>query len=260
MESRILLRVVTGQSQLEILRDVDAELTPEQASRFEEMIKRRERREPLAYLRGTQEFYGLTFDVSPAVLVPRPETEMLVDFAINKLRDRPGPVLIDVGTGSGCIAVAAAVHLPHLRIIAVDLSLDALEIAQRNAASNGVHDRIRFVQGDLLQDFPPASADVVVANPPYIPSNDVDTLQPEVRNYEPRLALDGGSDGFALLHRLMDRAATVLKQDGWLGVEVGMGQAESLATRLRQDGWTNVETVKDLAGIERVVTAQNPAR
>jgi release factor glutamine methyltransferase len=258
MESQLLLGIVTGRSRLEILRDVDAAVTPEEAHKFDELVKRRVLREPLAYLRGTQEFYGLTFEVSPAVLVPRPETELLVDLAIEKLKNKPNLTLVDVGTGSGCIAVAAAVQLPHLRVIAVDISPEALKVAERNAISNAVRARIQFIQSDLLQDFSPESADMVVANPPYIPSNEVSLLQPEVRNFEPRLALDGGLDGFAIHYRLIKQAAIVLKQGGWLGIEVAIGQARKLSAKLRQDGWNKVQIIKDLAGIDRVVIGEKP--
>lgn len=224
-------------------------------ARFEELVAARCRRVPLAYLRGTQEFYGLEFEVGPAVLIPRPETELLVDFAREKLGESRS-VLADVGTGSGCIAVAALTQCPRARGVAFDLSAPALEIAQRNAARNSVAGRLRFVQADLLCGAAGGRFDLVLSNPPYIPSDEVKGLQPEVRDAEPRIALDGGPDGLAVYRLLAPMARHCLVRGGWLAVEVGQWQAALVIRMFTGWGLSTVEIRRDLAGIERLVAGQ----
>jgi release factor glutamine methyltransferase len=256
LEAQLLLAHALCVSRLDILRGLDRTPTVEEIQAFEQLIAQREKRVPLAYLRGTQAFYGLDFEVSPAVLIPRPETELLVEFAIEKLRNTPGATLVDVGTGSGCIAVAAAVHLPEVRLLALDLSPDALALARRNARRHQVEKRVRFVQANLLEGVSAGRVEMIVSNPPYVTTAEVETLQPEVRDYEPRLALDGGVDGLVFQRGLIARARRVLRPGGWLGLEVALGQADAVAARLREAGFSAVETRRDLAGIERVVLAQ----
>ena len=243
------------------------------------LVAARCRHTPFAYLRGFQEFYGLEFEVSPAVLIPRPETEMLVDFAREKLDPLSashagdgarahvnsgakmpihacGPLLADVGTGSGCIAIACLVHCPRASAAAVDLAPDALAHARRNAFRNGVSSRMRFIEGNLLAGAAADRFDVILSNPPYIPSAKCEELQPEVRDAEPRLALDGGPDGLAPYRMLSPQAARSLAPRGWLAVEVGIGQALDVTRIFARAGLQDIETRKDLAGIERVVAGR----
>ena len=205
---------------------------------------------PLAYLRGTQEFFGLTFLVGPEVLIPRPETEMLVEFALEKMWIG---TLADVGTGSGCIVTAVLVNAEQARGIGFDLSVAALDAARQNTVRNGVAERTRLVQGDLLTGAKAQKFDVIVSNPPYIPSAEVAELAPEVRDSEPRLALDGGADGLTYYRRLALQALRALRPGGWLAVEVGRGQAPDVAALWQKAGWQEVAARCDLAGIERVV-------
>jgi release factor glutamine methyltransferase len=258
LEAQILVGLAFGLSRTDVLLGREVHHSSEQLAELERLISERIRRVPLAYLRGTQEFYGLTFEVSPAVLIPRPETELLVELAVKRLRTVEYPVLVDVGTGSGCIPIAAAHELSHLHCLAVDISEDALAVARRNAERNGVAGRVRFLRGDILRPVRSGSADVVVSNPPYIPSAELETLQPEVRDFEPRLALDGGADGFTFHRRLAAGARRVLKPSGLLAVEVAMGQVGELADLLRNSGYVAVGPHPDLAGIERVVTGVQP--
>jgi release factor glutamine methyltransferase len=258
LEARLLLEIAARMSRLEILQDPARTLSKEPAAAFEALLNRRLRREPLAYIRGTQEFYGIEMEVSPAVLIPRPETEMLVEFALEKLGDSPEPIVVDVGTGSGCIAIAVAKHAPQARVLAVDLSPEALAVTKRNVERHAVSDRVTLVRGDLLGGIRERTGEVVVSNPPYIPSSDVEELQEEVRRHEPRLALDGGADGFAIHRRLISQAARVLRPGGWIGIEVAMGQAGEMESLLRDQGWAEVGARDDLAGIPRIVTAQLP--
>jgi release factor glutamine methyltransferase len=255
-EAQLLLGLALGATRLEVLRGPSSAPTDEQSRRFNDLVSRREQRVPLAYLRATQEFYGLEFEVTPAVLVPRPETELLVDFARERLPDLPGRMLVDVGTGSGCIAVAAAVHLTRARAVAVDLSEEALKIARRNAECHGVSRRILCLRADMLSGIRERTADLILSNPPYIPSVDVEELQPEVRDHEPRMALDGGPDGLGFHRQLIAGSIRVLKSGGCLGIEVAAGQAHIVEELLRDSEFEQVETKKDLAGIGRMVSGQ----
>lgn len=257
LEAQLLLALAVGGTRLDILRGLDHEPTAEETARFEALLSERLRHVPLAYLRGTQEFYGLTFNVTPAVLIPRPETELLVAWALDALRECDGKTIIDVGTGSGCIAVTVAVREPNAHITAIDVSAEALAVAKENARRHGVGGRLIFQQQDGLSEQIDRGAEIIVSNPPYIPSEAIAALQPEVRDQEPRLALDGGTDGLHFYRRLVRDAGRVLIPGGWLGVEVGQGQADAVAKLMRQNELTDIAIQRDLAGIERVVLGRS---
>ena len=233
--------------------------------RAEALLARRAQREPLQYLLGTQEFCGLEFEVEPGVLIPRPETEGLVEAAVRCAGIQPAagrrPVVADVGTGSGCIAVSLAHRLPLAVLYATDCSAEALRVARRNAERHGMAGQVTFVEGDLLKPLEARGlsgrVDLVVSNPPYIAEREWDALQPEVRLFEPRIALAGGDDGLAIYRRLVQEAAGLLSTAGWLIMEVGQGQVESVRMLLdatKQYGIVDVRP--DQAGIARVLCAQ----
>jgi len=211
-----------------------------------------------------QYFYGRPFKINRAVLIPRPETELLVECALEALRDVACPVIADIGVGSGCIAVTLACERPDAVLWGVDLSGDALKLARKNVTRYGVGDRLTLVQGDLLASLRrDVRFDLIVSNPPYVTEADLADLQPEVRDYEPALALCGdagavGIDGTARHRRLIAEAPTVLKPGGWLTMEVGMGQADAVAEMARAAGYENVAIGNDLASIGRAVLAQRP--
>lgn len=257
MEAQLLLAQVMHINRAAVIAGIFPEPTLEQRAEFERLVAEREKRIPLAYLRGTQDFYGLTFRVSPAVLIPRPETELLVEFALSVLSIHDAPIIADVGTGSGCIPIALLANCPAARGVAFDISPEALAVASENARANGVAARLRFVQGDLLTGAG-YGFDVVISNPPYISSNEIATLQPEVRDYEPRLALDGGGDGLTAFRRIITDAKRVLKPNGWLAMEAAQGQTATVAQLLQEAGYSNVETRPDLAGIERIAIGRLP--
>lgn len=216
---------------------------------YRAMVTRRARREPLQHILGTQEFCGLEFAVTPAVLIPRHDTETLVTEA---LACAPGArSVLDIGTGSGCIAVCLARQLPDAAVAAIDISEAALEVARRNALTHGV--TIEFLAGSLLEPVAGRRFDLVVSNPPYIPSAAIAGLEPEVRDYEPRAALDGGTDGLDAYRSLVPAARACLTPGGWLLVEVGIGQAAEVAGLFRQSGFGEVHTARDAGAIERVV-------
>lgn len=251
-DAELLLMHVLGCGRAHILTYPEAQLTPEQAATYEAWLVRRARHEPVQYIVGEQEFYGLKFRVTPDVLIPRPETEHLVE-ALLALVPHDAPISIaDVGTGSGAIAVALAHALPEARLTALDLSPAALAVAERNAITHGVAERIRFLQSDLLAAVRGESFDAVVSNPPYVADSEV--LEAQVRDYEPAGALFAGPRGLDIYERLIPQAWAVLKPGGWLLMEIGYGQREALASLL--EGWSEVSFVADLQGIPRVVCAR----
>jgi release factor glutamine methyltransferase len=205
----------------------------------------------MAYIIGRREFWGLDFEVTPDVLVPRPETETLVEEALARARGGERMRLADVGTGSGCLAITLACRLPRARAVATDVSAAALQVARRNATRHGVLDRVRFVQADLLSGLH-GPFELIVSNPPYIPTAALRDLQPEVRNYEPAGALAGGPDGLDVVRALLEQAATRLSAGGWLILEFGWGQAARLAAEIAARPVYELEVIQpDLQGIPR---------
>lgn len=247
---------------LEVISHPERLLTPSQEAAFQAMLTKRASRCPLSYIIGEKEFFGLSFVVSSDVLIPRPETEILVEECLRRVGD--GAVIADIGTGSGAIAVALAVNLPGANVYATDTSEQALKVAKVNAEKHGVADRVCTVRGDLLEALSVGVVghavpeqrqerlDAIVSNPPYIPSGVIESLEPEVRQ-EPIQALDGGPDGLEVYRRLVPQA---LGLAGLIAVEIGVEQASPVTQIARDAGWAEVEIIRDLAGIERVVIAR----
>jgi release factor glutamine methyltransferase len=228
------------------------------AEQFFARVAERRRGKPLQYLLGSQEFHGLEFEVTPAVLIPRPETELLVDLAVERFSEGT-PVLVDVGTGSGCIAVATAKSLPGATLIATDLSEEALSVAHRNASRHSVSERIQFLRGDLLLPLSPLGLDekldCVLSNPPYVAERDLPALQREVRDWEPRMALVGGFTGFEIYRRLLPQAQHFLKPGGTLIMEIGYNMQREIVELF--DATWKLEGIRDdFSGIPRIVVAQ----
>lgn len=226
-------------------------------SDFEDVINRKADGVPAQYIIGEQEFYGRSFEVTPAVLIPRPETELLVEAVLkygNQLAPQTGERLtaVDIGTGSGAIAVTLALEAKGLRMLASDISPQALDVARRNASRLGAD--VEFRQGNLLEPFAGLAPDMIVSNPPYIPASDIEELQPEVRDHEPRTALDGGPDGLYPYRVMMDQLPLLATPPRLIAFELGMGQAQDVADMLRAAGhWDEIVTIPDLAGIDRHV-------
>ena len=252
-DAALLLQSTLGCTRAELLAHPQRALTEEQQQRYRARLAQRLRGTPIQYILGEQEFFGLPFFVTPAVLIPRPETEHLVEAAIHPLRAHPAPRIVDVGTGSGAIAIALAHALPQAHVTAIDISPAALVVAQRNAERNGVAARIRWVEGDLLAAVREEHFDVVVSNPPYIAEAEGATLPREVREHEPAQALFAGATGLEIYARLFPQARAVLVPNGWLFAEIGAGQRDSIAALLT--GWRQIEFLPDLQGIPRVVSA-----
>ena len=254
MNAEILLMFILDCDRVYLYARPERQLTPEEISRYEETLAQRTQGTPSQYITGHQEFWGLDFIVTPAVLIPRPETEHVIETVLPLARQTPRPRIVDLGTGSGCIAVVLAKELPEAAIHATDISSQALEIARTNAARHEVGSRIRFHQADLLTGFEPASYDFVVSNPPYVGDSEEDQVQLEVRKFEPRLAVFAGPTGLEVIERLIPEAATVLKPDGWLLIEISGTIADGVKSLLQT--WTGVHFVPDLQGIPRVAVAQ----
>jgi release factor glutamine methyltransferase len=234
--------------------------TPAVLRKFEAMVARREKREPIAYILGHKEFYSLDFEVTPAVLIPRPETEFVVDAALESIAAKANARVLDIGTGSGAIAIAIAVNAPTARVTATDISTDALEVASRNARRHQVHDRVIFRRADCFEtlDGGPALAafDVIAANPPYLDEAELAALAPDVKHYEPRVALTAGVDGFDVMLRIANGAAKHLAGEGALIMEVNPSRIAELVGTLLQAGLRVFDMINDLAGLPRVVHAR----
>jgi release factor glutamine methyltransferase len=230
----------------------------DEIARIEEFLRRRAGREPLQYIRGTQEFYGLDFEVTPDVLIPRPETEMLVELGIECLSGLSEPHLMDIGTGTGCIPISILKHVPESLGVAVDISPAAISVARRNAARIGVADRLELMESDVFSRIPSRRFQLIVSNPPYVPKGDISGLQPEVRDYEPHLALTDGRDGLYIIAEIVRRSPEFLLPGGRLLVEMGFGQAEIVRAMASAGGWENVRVEPDLQGIPRVLSATVP--
>ena len=261
LDAEVLLAHVRGCPRIALYTAFDVPVSAAERGRFRELVKRRGAGEPVAYLVGSREFFSLAFAVDRAVLVPRPETEGLVVRVIDLCRTAAAPRIIDVGTGSGAIAVALARHLPRAAFTATDVSADALAVARGNAARHGVAERIAFVSCDLLDE--PAAAgpwDVIVSNPPYVRADEFAALPRDVRDHEPRGALVAGPRGVELVERLASAAATRLVPGGWLVVEIGPAVVVAAEAALAaQSGLEPGPTLKDLAGLPRIVQARRRA-
>lgn len=250
-EAELLLADLLGLDRVGVYLNFDRPLDAGELAAFRSRVGRRARHEPIQYILGQTEFWSLPFSVTPAVLIPRADTEILVEEALK--RAQPAAAILDVGTGSGAIAVALAHELPAATVEAVDLSAEALAVAAENARRNGVEGRVRLRQADL-SDPPGGPYDLIVANPPYIPDGELVALMPEVRDFEPRLALAGGADGLDCYRQLVSVAVSRLTPGGWLLVEVGAGQAPAVRELFTENGrYADLFTARDLAGIERVV-------
>lgn len=260
-EAGWLLAYAAGTSVGMLRAQGDRELPPDVLAAFQVLVARRAAREPIQYILGTQEFCGLVFRVTPDVLIPRLDTEVLVQQAAALLQARAGGAagaeagnitVADIGTGSGAIAVAMAHLLPTASVVAVDISEAALAVARENAVANGVADRVDFRRGDLLEPLGRQQVDAILSNPPYIPEEEWQTLMPEVRRWEPRLALTPGEDGLLFYRRLAEQGPARLKPGGFLAVEVGIGQAQAVAALFAAAGLA-VSIFPDTAQIDRVV-------
>ncbi len=261
LETREILCVASGKTGEELYRDFSLYTTDAIAERSLALLARREKGEPIAYLVGEWSFCGLPFDVSPAALIPRVDTEMLAQLAVNRLEAVPGHSrVLDLCAGTGCVGLTAAAQVKTARAVLVDLSDGALDLCKRNIRRHRLTGRAVYLKGDALQ--PPSHAlgqfDVLVCNPPYIATGDLDGLDPSVKDFEPLMALDGGEDGLDFYRAVTTLWKPAIKPGGHLLYEVGIGQAEDVAWLLVRAGYENIRITRDTGGIDRVVEGQRP--
>ena len=252
-EAGSLLAFLLDKDRTFILSHADHTISSEQETIFEEFLNARAGGEPAQYITGRQDFYGLEFEVTPAVLIPRPETELLVEAAIKLVGAEETISFCDVGTGSGCIAVTLLHQLPLARAMAVDVSTEAVAVARRNAARHQVTDRIEFLLSDCFESVAPQTFDLIVSNPPYVAEEALATLQREVRDFEPRVALTAGADGLDVIRRLVADAPEYLRPDGYLLFEIGFDQHEVVGGLIDANVWELLDIHQDLQGIPRTV-------
>ena len=259
LDAEVLLAHALASTRMQLILDSKRPLAPAELGRFRDLVKRRRLREPVAYLRGEREFYGRVFKVDARVLIPRPDTETLVEVALARTAHRSLSMrALDLCTGSGCVAISLARERPTSSVYGTDVSAGALEVARDNALRLGAYN-VAWREGDLFAalDAEPSGAprfDVVTANPPYIASAEIATLMPDVRTFEPRLALDGGDDGLALVRRIVTGARERLAPGGVLAIEIGAGESADVRALFEANGYDAVEVRRDYARIERVVS------
>lgn len=245
-----------------ILTHAENLLTDEQVEKFSDSLNERARGKPLQYITGRQEFFGLEFEVNSDVLIPRPETELLVEAALSLVSQNEAPFICDVGTGSGCIVVTLLDKFPNASAIALDISAAALKVAERNAARHGVGDRLSLIASNFFAELGPAAGpgfDLIVSNPPYVAEHEIESLQKEVRDFEPRAALTAGEDGLSVIRRLLLESRDYLKGGGFLIFEIGFDQHDAVRQLIDENSWKLLEIYDDLQGIPRTVALMKRA-
>jgi release factor glutamine methyltransferase len=258
-EAASLLEYITGRDRTFLITHAESLLALSDVRRLRDLVERRAAGEPLQYIRGHQEFYGLEFEVTPDVLIPRPETELLVETALAILdKTAQSPLICDVGTGSGCIPVAILHERPAAKAVALDVSPAALHVARRNAARHNVRERLSFIASDCFSALDPHHVrfSMIVSNPPYIAEDALKGLQTEVRDHEPRIALTPGGDGLRIIRRLLKDAPAFLDAGGYLLMEIGFDQHEAVGEMVDPQAWELLGIHKDLQGIPRIVSLQ----
>ena len=256
LDARLLVRHALGLDETGLIASEAETFPPDKTAELESLALRRLAGEPVARIRGAQEFYGLSFGLNAGTLIPRPETEMLVDFGLEALKSNPAPRILDLGTGTGCIVLALLANLPEARGTGVDIAPEAIAQARANAATLGFADRFEARQGDWFAQTESESFDLIVSNPPYIASAVIETLDTGVKSFDPRAALDGGTDGLDPYRVIARQAPECLASNGVLALEIGFEQGHMVDTLLREAGFDTVSVAKDLAGHDRMVTAR----
>lgn len=253
LDAELLLMKVLNFTKTELFTKDTIFLTKKEQEKYEFLIEERKKGVPVQYLLGECEFMGLPFYVNESVLIPRPDTEILVETVLEYYQKKSFQNILDIGTGTGCIAVSIA-HYTNMQVYAVDISENALKMAQQNAKIN--HVNIEFIESNLFLSFPETfhhTFDVIVSNPPYICTEEIENLMTEVKDFEPRLALDGGKDGLFFYREIMEQSQKFLKKNGYLFFEIGWEQAEQVKEMMKLNGFENIEVRKDLAGLDRVI-------
>ena len=259
IDARLLVEAAAGATRADIVADPYRALTPEQEATLEDYLARREHREPVSHILGRKGFWKIMLNVTPDVLTPRPDTETVVEWVLRDFPEHAAWSVLDLGVGSGAIVLSILAERPAARGLGVDVSEEALAVARENAANLGLAGRLALLRGDWTEGLAEASFDLVVSNPPYIASHVIETLEPEVRDHEPRLALEGGADGLMHYRRLAPEILRVLKPGGRFAVEIGYDQKTAVEALFREAGAAQVQTLRDLGDRDRVVAGKkNP--
>lgn len=255
LDAEVLLAHLLKKERIYLYVHFDEPMQEQELAAFREYVKRRAQHVPVAHIIGEKEFMGLKFKVSPATLVPRPDTEILVENAIAELGKDSAAEIADIGTGSGAVILSMLVNMPKSKGCTVDISPEALAVARENADSLEVSDRCEFFEGDLFAPLGGRVFDAVVSNPPYIPQKDIAGLEDDVKKYEPIAALTDGGDGLSFYRRLFSEGGAYVKEGGLMAVEIGIHQSSAVRKIAEENGWHNIKVIKDYAGIDRVVIA-----
>lgn len=255
-EAGLLLSFAIGRDKTFLIAHNDYELTPTEEATFKNAVDRRSAREPLQHITGTQEFFRLDFQVNRDVLIPRPETEIIVEKALEILESIENPRFCEVGAGSGCISISILKNLPQATAVALDISGKAIETAKRNAEFHEVDDRLEFYLSDVFNELPAEQFDLIVSNPPYIPDADIAGLEPEVRDFEPINALTDGGNGLSIIRRIVANSPRFLRPGGSLLMEIGFGQSADVESLFSPEIWKSVEVIRDLQSIPRTFNAK----
>ena len=257
LDAEVLLSHVLRQERIYLYVHFDEPMEQNELSKFREYVKKRAQHVPIAYIIGEREFMGLPFKVTKDTLIPRPDTEILVENVLNNVDKDKEIEIVDIGTGSGAIILSLLVNLPKAQGKTVDISSKAIEVAKENAVNLQVNDRCEFFVGDLFAPLNGNKFDVIVSNPPYIPQKDIATLEDDVKEYEPVSALTDGGDGLSYYRRLLSEGKAYIKENGFIALEIGIYQSEDVKQIAMDNGWKNIKIIKDYAGIDRVVLAWN---
>lgn len=257
LDAEVLLSHVLRQERIYLYVHFDEPMEQNELSKFREYVKKRAQHVPIAYIIGEREFMGLPFKVTKDTLIPRPDTEILVENVLNNVDKDKEIEIVDIGTGSGAIILSLLVKLPKAQGKTVDISSKAIEVAKENAVNLQVNDRCEFFVGDLFAPLNGSKFDVIVSNPPYIPQKDIATLEDDVKEYEPVSALTDGGDGLSYYRRLLSEGKAYIKENGFIALEIGIYQSEDVKQIAMDNGWKNIKIIKDYAGIDRVVLAWN---
>lgn len=255
-EANSLLAFALGTDKTFLIAHSEYELSENESENFQKILTRRANREPLQYIRGTQEFFGLDFIVTPDVLIPRPETELLVESAIEILKKKENPRFCEIGTGSGCISISILHEVKNATAIGADISEKALEMTKLNAEKTSVADRLNLVKSDVFENIENDKFDLIVSNPPYISIGDFENLQKEVKNFEPQTALTDNKNGLSIIEKIISDAPEFLKSDCFLLMEIGFDQSIDVEKMFDLQIWRSVEFLRDLQGIQRTVKAR----